>query len=351
MRQTNNVLFKAKKEVHRADDCLPLIQAVKEGSVVLHALARGHYPGVRLLSKEVPGVCSVGYWHVSGDQLHGLSSHRNEGIELTMSLQGESPVVVDGKPYTLQPSQIMITRPWQLHSVGEPCFAKGKLGWLILDVDVRHPHQSWQLPSFVNLVKSDLDLLTRSLRQNEDAIRTVTPELRDAFARLISIPTHESVTFRGSKIAVSVCDVLVRLLELFQTNPIKLRPALMESSRSVRLYVQNLAELAIPQSVEAMAGACGLGVTRFGALFKEASGVTPGDYLLRRRLEEALRLLREEPRLSIEVVSKRVGFSHGNYFARVFRRAFGMTPAVWRAHANPAASGTGINKGVTLSTN
>jgi AraC family L-rhamnose operon regulatory protein RhaS len=227
----------------------------------------------------------------------------------------------------------MITRPWQLHSVGDRCFAKGKIGWLILDVGVRHPHQAWQWPAWVNLTKGDLTLLTRSLRQNEDAIRLATPELRDAFRRLVAIAEAESGLFRGSRIATGVCDVLVRLLDLFHINPVCLRPSLTDSSRSVRLYIQDLGLQPVPQSVEAMAGACGLGVTRFGSLFKEVTGVTPGDYLLRRRLDESCQLLRSSTGLSIEAVGKRVGFSHGNYFARIFRKTYGVTPAVWRAHA------------------
>ena len=331
MGKVKSVLFKAGAKTHRADDCLPLVSAVQEGRMALQALARGHYPGERLKAAEVPGVCSLGYWQTLGDVRHGLAPHRNEGIEVTMPLQGETPVMVDGKAYVLLPGEVMITRPWQLHSVGEPCFAKGKVGWLILDVGVRYPHQSWQWPKWVNLSAGDLDLLTRSLRQNEDAVRTATPALRESFARLTALPAAGSALFRGSRIAVAVSDLLLRLLELFHLNPVRLRPALMESSRSVLLYVRELDEQALPQSVATMADACGLGITRFNALFKEVTGITPGDYLLRRRLDEACRLLKDAPGLSVEAVGPRVGFSHGNYFARVFQRAFGATPSVWRS--------------------
>lgn len=330
MKKTTPVLFQAGQKILHADSCRPLIEAVREGRVTLRALARSHYPGERLKASEATGVCSLGFWHAVGEQRHVLSAHRNEGVELTMSLQGESAVMVDGKSYILRPGQVMITRPWQLHSVGDTCFAKGKIGWLILDVGVRHPHQAWQWPAWVNLTPGDLTLLTRSLRQNEDAIRMASPELREAFRRVVMIAEAPSDLFRGSRITTGVCDVLFRLLELFHTNPVRLRPALTDSLRSVRLYVNDLQTQAIPPSVEAMAEACGLGVTRFGVLFKEVTGATPGDYLLRRRLEEACRLLKSSPTLSIEAIGKRVGFSHGNYLARVFRRTFGVTPGVWR---------------------
>ena len=331
MEKARSVLFKAGQKILRADSCKPLVEAVREGSMTLRALARGHYPGERLRAFEAPGVCSLGYWHAAGEQRHGLPPHRNEGIELTMALQGESAVMADGKSLLLRPGDIMITRPWQLHSVGEACFAKGKVGWLILDVGMRHPHQAWRWPEWVNLTQADLALLTRSLRQNEDALRAATPELRDAFKRLVAVADAGTGLFRGSRIATGVCDVLLRLLELFHENPVRLRPALTDSLRSVRLFVQDLQAQPLPQSVEAMAEACGLGVTRFGILFKEATGVTPGDYLLRRRLAEACHLLRTAPALSVEAVGRRVGFSHGNYFARIFRKAYGVTPGVWRA--------------------
>lgn len=331
MSNGRDVLYRAGREVHRADDCRPLVEAVREGTMELRALARGHYPGERLRAAEVPGVSSLGYWRAAGRQRHGLAAHRNEGIELTMALQGESPAMVDGASYVLRPGEIMITRPWQLHAVGGPCFAPGKVGWLIVDVGVRHPHQAWRWPEWVNLSAADLARLTQSLRQNEDAVRAASPALREAFARLAALPEAGEAPFRGSRIAVGVCEVLVRLLELFHSHPVRLRPALTESSRTVRLYVEALAGQPVPASVEAMADACGLGVTRFGALFKEATGDTPGDYLLRRRLDEACRLLAEAPALSVEAVARRVGFSHGNYFARVFRRAQGVSPAAWRA--------------------
>jgi AraC family L-rhamnose operon regulatory protein RhaS len=330
MAKIRNIFYKAGVDTLPADDCRPLVQAVREGHIALHALARGQYPGDRLKPGEVPGVRSLGFWHVTGEPRQGLASHCNEGIELTCALQGETPVRVEGRAYTLHPGEIMITRPWQPHSVGESGFAKGKLGWIILDVGVRHPHQTWQWPAWVNLHKGDLDTLTHSLRQNEDAIRTASPELRASFERLVTIPTSPSPMFCGSRIAVAVCDVLLRLLDLFHLNPMQLRPALMESSRSVRLFVEGLEGRPIPQSVEAMAEACGLGVTRFAVLFKEVTGSTPGEYLLRRRLDEACRLLKATPPLSVEAVSRRVGFSHGNYFARVFRRTFGTTPSKWR---------------------
>ena len=181
------IFFTNGREVHRADDCLPLTRAVEAGEMELHAVSRRSYPGVTLAPSEAQGVCSLGYWKTLGEQHQGLPPHRNEGIELTMSLQGETPVTVEGKAYVLRPGELMVTRPWQIHSIGCPVFAPGKLGWLILDVGMRHPHQEWKWPAWVVLTKPETEALTRSLRQNEDVIRPVHEALSATFARMVRI--------------------------------------------------------------------------------------------------------------------------------------------------------------------
>ncbi|MDD2600674.1 MAG: hypothetical protein PHO37_15880 [Kiritimatiellae bacterium] len=172
------------------------------------------YPGVALKKNEAPGVCSLGYWRSIGEQRRGLCAHRNEGVELTMSLSGITPVTVEGKEYSLQPGELLVTRPWQLHSIGSPIFAAGKVGWLIIDVGVRHPHQEWQWPKWVVLSKGEMQFLTRGLRQNEDVVRAVPETLAKTFEQLVRIATHPDAPHRGSRIVVAVNALLLELFEL-----------------------------------------------------------------------------------------------------------------------------------------
>src|SRR5690606_34100704 len=69
-------------------------------------------------------------------------------------------------------------------------------------------------------------------------------------------------------------------------------------------------------------------------LFKEATGVSPIDYLIRPRLARASELLRRED-LSITEVAYRSGFQDSNYFARRFKRATGLRPSEYRARHRP----------------
>jgi len=325
------IQFETDGEIHHADDCLPLRRAVEAGEMELHALGRRTYPGQALGRGEVPGVCSFGFWKTHGEQHHGLRPHRNEGVELTLSFQGETPVEVDGQTAVLHPGELMITRPWQPHAIGSPVFAPGMIGWLILDVGVRHPHQEWRWPSWLVLGKDDLATLTRSLRQNEDAVRAVPEELAASFDRLVRIARTPEIPHRASRVAVTINALLLALLDLFEANPVTLRPALTDASRSMRLFLDTLRRRpAEPWSVRGMADACGLGVTHFTRHFQIVTGEAPARYLLTLRLEAAASQLRADPSASVADIARRTGFSHANYFCRLFQARYGTTPARWR---------------------
>jgi AraC-like DNA-binding protein len=60
--------------------------------------------------------------------------------------------------------------------------------------------------------------------------------------------------------------------------------------------------------------------------FRELFGTTIIQYITQLRLEQAERLLRER-KLSVAEVANLVGYSHLGYFAKVFKRQFGITPS------------------------
>jgi AraC-like DNA-binding protein len=82
-------------------------------------------------------------------------------------------------------------------------------------------------------------------------------------------------------------------------------------------------------SVAGLAAAVGLGRQRFAVAFRRTVGVTPYNYVLRRRLEAAAERLRagSEPVLDIALD---VGFGDLSEFTRRFRRYFGVSPGAWR---------------------
>ncbi|MFC0216586.1 helix-turn-helix domain-containing protein [Paenibacillus chartarius] len=66
-----------------------------------------------------------------------------------------------------------------------------------------------------------------------------------------------------------------------------------------------------------------------GYLFREHSGETFNDYVVKMRMEMAMKLLKD-PRYKIYEVSERVGYKSLAYFSRLFREHMGMTPGDFR---------------------
>lgn len=82
-------------------------------------------------------------------------------------------------------------------------------------------------------------------------------------------------------------------------------------------------------NLDDLVGHIGYGRSRFFALFREETGLTPLKWLTQRRMEKAKEMLDREP-TSISTLARRVGFSSSNFFAKTFRAYTGQTPANWR---------------------
>lgn len=87
-----------------------------------------------------------------------------------------------------------------------------------------------------------------------------------------------------------------------------------------------------PFSLAALAGACGLSVSRLAHLFSAQVGLPPQQYLEELRLQRAAQLLRSTG-LRIGEIAEETGYAGAFYFSARFRRKFGMSPSEYRHRA------------------
>lgn len=81
-------------------------------------------------------------------------------------------------------------------------------------------------------------------------------------------------------------------------------------------------------SVGGAADAAHYSLFHFIRLFNEVIGLTPYEYIMRRRLSEAVVLLADD--VSVTEIAYQVGFDSLDGFSRSFRRMFGITPSEYR---------------------
>jgi AraC family transcriptional regulator len=82
-------------------------------------------------------------------------------------------------------------------------------------------------------------------------------------------------------------------------------------------------------SVEALAKLANLSVCYFVRAFKQSVGLTPHDYLIRRRVERTMELL-SGTELSLSEIALAAGFADQSHCARRFRQHVGMSPRDYR---------------------
>jgi AraC-like DNA-binding protein len=108
-------------------------------------------------------------------------------------------------------------------------------------------------------------------------------------------------------------------------------PIALAIGRAERLLEANLAR---PPLLEPFAQKLGIGYSYFRREFKKTTGLSPGQYVRRLRLEKARRLLGTSP-LPVKAIAEELGFSSEFHFSAAFKKQFGVAPAHWRNSTRP----------------
>ncbi len=85
-----------------------------------------------------------------------------------------------------------------------------------------------------------------------------------------------------------------------------------------------------------VAKACDLSCSAFVRAFRQSTGISPHQWLIRRRIELALSLMRDRSLPLIEVALA-AGFADQSHFTRTFTRKMGVSPGAWRNATDGAA--------------
>jgi len=74
---------------------------------------------------------------------------------------------------------------------------------------------------------------------------------------------------------------------------------------------------------------CSLSISHFARAFRQTTGLSPHQWLLRHRIDQAHGLLRDS-RLSLAEIARACGFADQSHFTKVYARLRGISPGAWR---------------------
>lgn len=315
----------------QVETCEAQISAAQAGKIRLTALSRGHYPGPILSNGTLPGVSSTGFWDGTGPQDWGVAPQRNGGLEIRFIETGNLGFLLDDQQFDLTAGDLVMTRPWQLHQLGNPYVGRGRVHWLTIDLGVRNPNDLWRWPDWLMLTPSDLAELTQKLRRNKMPVFKSTPEITRIFQQMATCIVQWNNPHSVSRMTVWLNQLFVSFLDVSVTQghrdisiPNLKRQAVEALLKGLQDNPRNCEDIS---SLEQMAERCGMGITAFARHTRDFANVGPMEFLKQCRLNHAARQLRERPGVSITDVCFSNGFNSSQYFATCFRKQFKMSPS------------------------
>jgi AraC-like DNA-binding protein len=242
-------------------------------------------------------------------------------FEICLLDEGVQPYVVEGEHFEMKGGDVLVTFPNEIHGSGRDPLNRGRLYWLLIRVPTRRER-------FLNLPPSEgrrlVDALLNLPRRYFHGNRYLKPYLENMFA----VFDRENDAFRVAELKNWALRFLLDVVDDARRQGDGQVSAVI---REVQAYIdRHLGDSELGLAI--LADITGLSLSRFKTRFRKETGVSPGNYIIMRRIEEAKKRLRESDN-AVTRVAFDLGFSTSQYFATAFKRYTGVTPVQYRTDA------------------
>ncbi len=270
--------------------------------------------------RGVPDIPLLGRYNYTSAQ-PALADHAHEkAMEICFLVKGCQTYEVGGQSYRLKGGDVFVTFPSECHSTGGSPEEKGVLYWMTLRIPT---HES----SFLGLPEVQGGSLLNALRSIKSRHFRGSWKMKEYLDAFTALYHQKDEPLRAFGLANHIGAFLLEVLACSRRAS---EPAGSRSLGVVLHYIEQ--HLGEPLGVPQLAALAGLSEARFKVRFKQETGMPPGEFVLRARVEEARRLLTKGG-TSITHISYDLGFSTSQYFATVFKRFTGETPSAFVAKA------------------
>jgi len=264
--------------------------------------------------KEVPMLGWCGYSHARPDL---PAHHHADMLEIHFLDRGRQVFEVEGQNYELHGGDVFVTQPGESHSTGgrpvEPCV----LNWVI----VRLPRSGQPL---LMLPKEESAELVKALQSLPARHFRGSPLVKTLFDRLLDLHAHPQAMLRRTRLRQAMVQLLLEVIDDAARHAVGDPSSIMreimrtiESKPTQDFRIPDLARMA------------GYSLSWFKMRFKEETGCSPRQFILRTKIEAACRRLTtsDDP---IGQIAGDLGFPTSQYFATVFRRLMRVSPRRYR---------------------
>jgi AraC family L-rhamnose operon transcriptional activator RhaR len=240
--------------------------------------------------------------------------HNHEFEELVIIESGNGWQVINDEPFFVTCGEVFYLRPGDCHEFTS-----------LHDLRLTNILYRPNCATF-NLAQG-LDAEVRDNRHwqvNEDALRELRP--------IIEALSRE--TLRPDPLSKLMAETLfVQLNLILQRHRFAPANAKLPSPSRLGHLLSYLRHNCVEEvDFEELSRRFGFSVRNLTRVFRDATGVTPHDFLFKTRINRAMRALGEKTD-SITEIAYDCGFNDGNYFSFCFSKLVGLTPSEYRHRA------------------
>lgn len=255
------------------------------------------------------------YKHVHGE----LETHSHDGMmEICYCDKGMQVYEVNGKEYQIRGGDVFITFPNEPHGTAKHPEEKGTLYWLIVQIPEKERFLHYDDEESAVFIKELLGIKERHFK-GSDAMKKMLDQLFALHEEPVQQPLHKLQSLN------LISNFLLTVIEYSQKSP-----ARVQSDRisEIRNYIHNNIYESLP--IELLAKALFMSDSHFKSWFKKEFGMPPVHYILRTKIEEAKKLLCLKDSESVTAIAFKLNFSSSQYFATVFKKYTGISPAEFK---------------------
>ena len=255
------------------------------------------------------------YKHVHGE----LETHSHDGMmEICYCDKGMQVYEVKGKEYQIRGGDVFITFPNEPHGTAQHPEEKGTLYWVIVQI----PENG----SFLHYGEDESAVFINELMGIKERHFKGTEMMKKMLDQLFSLheereqqPVHKLQTLN------LISNFLLMVVEYSKKNV-----AREQSDRiaEIKTFIQDNIYENLP--IEVLAKELCMSDSHFKSWFKKEFGMPPVDYILRSRVEEGKKLLQLPEGESVTAIAFKLNFSSSQYFATVFKKYTGLSPAKFK---------------------
>lgn len=260
------------------------------------------------------------------DTTWSMEPNRHENYEMVYMKKGFAVFEISGQSVSLGPNDIVIIKPMQFHKF----IVKSESGceFIVLNFKfgnkINGEYSEIPLEDFLNFVSSRETgaYITLKVSQKNEIIVLLNRILKE---RESSEPGSE---FLNYLLVLELFVLLSRALKMEWENSIKTKSPKLKELIGISInFIHTNFERDI--SLGDIARFVFLSPSYFTRAFKEETGVSPINYLLKVRIERAKELLADTS-LKISDIALSVGFSNQQRFNEMFKKYAHLTPLQYR---------------------